>query len=91
MKLLILTALLFVCGCTSKQNECIINEKYVKRHIWNEDNPFEKPTYDTVVVVDIQSEWVKYRSLNNEDTTFFQSTRVKYFLEDCKPLNTTTK
>lgn len=74
-----------LCGCSNRSEEktCVIGQKYIKRYIWNEDNPFEKPKYDTVIIIDVQNGWVKYRGV--KDTSFFQSTKEEYFLEDSKP------
>jgi len=80
---IILIVILFTYGCSNNSN-LIIGGKYVKRHILNEDNPFEKPTYDTVTIIDIQNGWVKYRY--SDDTSYYPSTRVKYFIEDTKLL-----
>jgi len=78
-----------LCGCSNRSEEktCIVGQKYIKRFIWNEENPFEKTKYDTVIVIDVQNGWVKYRDVNSKDTNFFISGKVKYFLEDSKPCN----
>jgi hypothetical protein len=82
---LLLVPVLYGCLNRSEEKTCVIGKKYIKRFIFNEDNPFERAKYDTVIVIDVQNGWVKYADYSNKDTSFYRSTREEYFLQDSKP------
>lgn len=69
------------------EEKCIIGKMYVMELRFDENNPFEKSTFDTVLVLDKKDGYVKYRYLHRFDTTFFQSRKEKYFMQDCKLIN----
>lgn len=73
-----------ICACSniSEEKKCIIGQIYILRFVWHEENPFEKARYDTVIVLDKQNGWVKYRDYKSSDTISYQSNKVEYFLED---------
>lgn len=82
IKLALVLMSLILFGCDKKE-KCIIGQKYVTRFIFNEENPFEKARYDTVIVLDIQNGYVKYRSMKRPFFSYY-SGKVEYFLEDSK-------
>jgi len=91
-----LACVLLVSGLIGCQNQieeknciacCVVGQEYVKKYIFDKENPFDKATYDTVVVLAIQDGYVKYREVNSNDTDFFLSTKVEYFMKDSKPFH----
>jgi hypothetical protein len=80
--------IVLILGCsTSNKEKCIIGQKYIRKLMVNEDNPFEIAIYDTVVVLDVKKGWVKYTNYKNTDTSYFYSGREEFFLEDSKPIS----
>ena len=67
-----------------EQKRLTIGNKYIVSDQWNSENPFEKNNIDTVIILDIKNDYVKYRYTYMADTSFFLSGKVKYFIDRIK-------
>ncbi len=65
------------------EDEIIVGDKYLFSYDYEEDDPFKKPMIDTVVVLEIQGDYVLYKYVNYH---YNISSKIDYFRRIAKTI-----
>ena len=62
------------------QNKSVqIGDMFLYSHEWDTEDPFEEIEIDTVIVVDIRGDYVKWKYKNHPNSSFYLSGKLRFF------------